>query len=130
MNIGFSPISQRISYTAKTKPQPKPQTPEEKEMKEKLGREYMSGFLSGALVASAIAGGIYISNPDKTDYMMQDLKMEYTDKNKQNLIIEDLNDDNCPEIVVVNSDDERVIYDFNNEKVYLEDKGVRTEWGY
>lgn len=129
MNIGFSPISQRISYTSKSQPKLQEQKPEDKEMAKKLKREYSAGFISGALMASMIAGGIYISNPDKTELVMQDLKAEYVGNDKQNLIIEDVNDDDCPDIVIENKYD-KVIYDLANKKVYLDEDGEITEWGY
>ena len=56
--------------------------------------------------------------------------MEYTDPSRQKLVIEDLNDDHCPEIIIENPGDERVIYDMSDKKVFIENNGERTEWGY
>ena len=126
MNIGFSPISQKVSYTSKAQ-QPKKEVDT---ATKKANTDYYTGFLSGALFASMIAGGMHFENAATSKHMLQDLEIEYTDKNKQNFVIEDVNNDKYPEIIVENENGEKIVYDFANEKSSIIYENDTTEIEY
>lgn len=137
MHLSLSPMS-RINYMSKTtksdvKPKVEPKLDEEESFSKcqsgKKG-DFHVGFVTGAFIASILTAGVYSAQNSKMDCVMNDLKMEYTDPSRQKLVIEDLNNDHCPEIIIENPGDERVIYDMSDKKVFIENNGERTEWGY
>ena len=84
-------------------------------------------FLAGAFLGAVMGvGGTMLNDTIKMNSMIKDMQEEVafgTDSIK----IEDVTDDDVPEIILVGSDGNSTIYDMNKNKVFIDMDGDRVE---
>ena len=125
MHIGFSGVrpqmnvKPQISYKARTVEgsEPTPKAPI------KFPKTFDAGFLAGALAASMIASGGKVINNHDSEIFMEEMRAEYNyGKNETSLQIEDVTEDDCPDIVITDKDSSSVIYDVKHKTIIYKDK--------
>lgn len=81
-------------------------------------RAWKDGFLIGAtLGAITMASGYDLYNNSEKKDLINDFETEYKEDDTKSLKIEDMNDDEMPDIVVEKDNGDKIIYDFKNNSI-------------
>ena len=127
MHIGFSSIrpqmnvKPQISYKARTVEGREPQ--KETKAPIKFPKSFDAGFIAGALAASMIAGGGRVVDGYDSELFMEEIRAEYNNgKYDTSLQIEDVTEDDCPDIIITDKDSSSVVYDVKHKTIIYRDK--------
>lgn len=127
MHIGFSSIrpqmnvKPQISYKARSVEGPEPQ--KETKAPIKFPKTFDAGFIAGALAASMIAGGGRVVDGYDSELFMEEIRAEYNNgKYDTSLQIEDVTEDDCPDIIITDKDSSSVVYDVKHKTIIYKDK--------
>lgn len=81
-------------------------------------RMWKTGVLLGAAIgAVTMTGGYYLYDNHEKKELIEDFKQEYMEKDTKSLKIEDINDDEMPDIIVEKHNGDQIIYDFKNNSI-------------
>lgn len=133
MQIGFSSVrpqmnvKPQISYKARTVEGSEKLKPETNGSKKGISK-FDAGFLAGALAATMIAGGARVIDGYDKDLFMEEMRAEYNHgKNDNNIMIEDVTEDDCPDIVITDRDSSQVVYDVKHKTIIYKDRNGEEE---
>ena len=74
-------------------------------------------LLVAAISAATMTGGYYLYDNHEKKELIEDFKQEYMEKDTKSLKIEDINDDEMPDIIVEKNNGDQIIYDFKNNSI-------------
>lgn len=79
---------------------------------------WKTGVLLGAAIGVVtMTGGYYLYDNHEKKELIEDFKQEYIEKDTKSLKIEDINDDEMPDIIVEKNNGDQIIYDFKNNSI-------------
>ena len=64
-----------------------------------------------------MTGGYYLYDNHEKKELIEDFKQEYMEKDTKSLKIEDINDDEMPDIIVEKHNGDQIIYDLKNNSI-------------
>lgn len=115
-NIAFIPNRNNISFQRQLKTKEVNKQDTNTIVKTKAPNKTIIG---AAIVSAFIGGGINnVYNNYQAKSLMNDMMEEYKQDDTKSLKIEDLNDDNSPEIILEKTDGTQCVYDVKNNTVH------------
>ena len=86
--------------------------------------KWRSGFITGATLGTLVAMGIVSQYNDvQTKRLLDDMKIVVNNENSDSIELNDINDDNTPEIILKDKDGNKDIYNIKNHMIYTEIDG-------
>ncbi len=118
MNLTVQPVMFKGEYS---KREPAWSKEPKSNMTESEKDAWNKGFLSGAVMAAMLGIGSTITYNDyQTQSIIKDMQEEVNTYKPSSFKVQDMNEDNVPEIVLKSNDGSVSVYDMYNHDVYLQ----------
>lgn len=123
--LSIQPVSIKLNmaFGQKVKKQPKPEFNEPYYSHEYLEKEKDFSFMKGVLCAAIIMSGVHQCSEGDRRMMLDSFKceMELSKPYLKQIKVEDINNDDVPEIIIESKDGTQSIFDFENKHQYYKD---------